>query len=311
MHCEGGSGRTGTIITAIYMQVTNSDKETALKFIRENYLKDSVDEDQEKSLVSFGSTIQASFQNDETKIAEKGIQEKPSAPFQTDLDLSASISGNYRNLAIPTNKILPSDAIAIKSSDNCCIISSCDKIIYSNLLLNHQALVQEAIKIKKLDELIELGQDEEIANTIIEAADKNGAEDILRIIFEKPANLVIEDFIDKEELHSIGFYQYMGKKSIKIIEAINTQLNNLQKSLIDIISDNANSLTITMLLLEDLFGLIKSGNNQYMPLPYRGPDFEPDYGNGNGNLYINIDSDNKNNSDVSLYVGNHTIDHTW
>ncbi len=306
-HCEGGSGRTGTILTAIYMKVTNTNKETALHFIRENYLKGSVDEDQEKSLVSFGSSIQGSPQKDETILAEKESQRKLSDSLQTDLDLSASMYSNYEKIIRSTNKVYPLDVVAIKAPNNCCIISSCDKIIYSNALLNHQALVQEVIRIKKLDELIELGQDEEVANTIIEAADKNGAEAILKILFDSPT---IEDFVDKEELHSIGFYKYMSNKSIKIIEAITIQLNNLQKLLTDIISDNTNSLTVTTLLLEDLFNLIKSGNNQYMPPPYRGPDFEPDFGNGNS--YINTDGDIKNNSDaISLYVGNYTIDHTW
>jgi protein-tyrosine phosphatase len=313
VHCEGGSGRTGTVITAIYMQATNSDKETALEFIRDIYLKDSVDKEQELSLVSFGSSIQASPQKDKTILTEKESQRKLSDSTQTDLDLSSPTYSNYGKLAISTNKVYPLDLVAVKASNNCCIISSCDKIIYSNLLLNHQALVQEAIRIKKLDELIELGKDEEVANAIIEAADKNGAEAILRIIFENPeADLAIEDLIGKEELRDIGFYKYMSNKSIKIIEAITIQLNSLQKLLTDIFSDNANSLTITTLLLEDLFSLIKSGNNQYTPPPYREPDFEPDFGNVNRNLYINIDGDNKNNSDaIPLYVGNYTIDHTW
>ena len=55
-----GKGRTGTILTAVYMQAFNvKDAEEAINYIRENYLSGAVETiEQIESLKVFGSYLE-------------------------------------------------------------------------------------------------------------------------------------------------------------------------------------------------------------------------------------------------------------
>ena len=60
VHCRGGMGRTGTILSAIYMKAHEQyDADKAISYIRKNYSKHAVEtEGQEDSLKIFGRELQ-------------------------------------------------------------------------------------------------------------------------------------------------------------------------------------------------------------------------------------------------------------
>ena len=165
------------------------------------------------------------------------------------------------------------------SQNQCCIIAAITKIIYDNPLLNQPELVKEALKTNRIDDLIKLGEGEEMANVIIEALGQYNAEHVLNI------------FLGEEEVSeevAMDFSQYIINNAAKFIEETGEQLYSL-------------------LMLQDFIMIFAQESNKYAIFSSRYPDFDPefDYGGSYGGGYEGYDMTD-NGIPIQLFVGNAT-----
>ena len=167
-----------------------------------------------------------------------------------------------------------------------------------------------------LNQMLELGKDQEFAEYILQEAEEQGAEKILDILFGVTDQKAIADFskiIENED--SPGFYQYIynalssnkfSKPAIETIKYIAHVYDKLEKMLSE--GSSGNKVTIAMTILESLLSYAESGQFVgYRPSPYRGPDDGGDGpGGGNsGGVYFESNNGQEDNemNHILLYEG--------
>jgi hypothetical protein len=218
--------------------------------------------------------------------------------------------------------------------------------LYKNQLLNIPDFLVTAKKIggiKAINNILALGEDQEIAEQILLAVDDIGLEKVLEIFFSqaKPDEsqaeskifdptletiAKIETIIGKDALAEItGWYKYassalsnnpLSASATKVIQIIGNLINNLEEWLDFGIAyesiDIGNQVTVLLTQLEHWFDFVASGTT-YIGLPPRYPGFDPDDDNGSGSgdgdqstVYNNTPHDNDiNKIDFSslLFLG--------
>ncbi len=215
-------------------------------------------------------------------------------------------------------------------------------VIYGNPLINNRELVDKAYNlfgVKAINLLLELGEEQDIAEQIVLATKELGIEKVLGMLFGDDAKFneqkllipedkdlianqneqlletiaQIEDIIGKEALSAItGWHNYistalanksLSSSAIQVIQIIGNLVTNLEEwqdfSILYESADIENQVTILLTQLEHWIDFVASGIT-YVGLPPRYPDFDPDYDFGSGNSGDRNDKNHDQNNDINL-----------
>ncbi len=146
-----------------------------------------------------------------------------------------------------------------------------NEVVYNNLLINKQGLLNEVFQrggVKAVQDIINLGEDNDVAIAILEAVEQYGIEHALNIFFEGLINKsTLQDF-DKEILQIKEIPEKLSIKHIfffenaKGIEFIQAVANNFgQEALITILELGKDQSIVEQILLEvDIQGINKMMN---------------------------------------------------
>lgn len=146
-----------------------------------------------------------------------------------------------------------------------------NEMVYNNLLINKQGLLNEILQkggVKAVQDIINLGEDSDVAIAILEAVEQYGIEHALNIFFENLINKSTLQEFDKEILQIKEIAKELNIKHIffldndKGIDFIQTVINKFsQEALITILELGQDKSIVEQILLEvDIQGIDKVMN---------------------------------------------------
>ena len=180
----------------------------------------------------------------------------------------------------------------------------------------------EIYGLRAFGEMVELGEDEEVANTILDQVQEQGIVTILDAFFEATTKTAISKFetiiIVENNRNQVGLYQYfwdalsnnyLTKSAQNLIEEVNYLYTQVQR-LIEEGQDYGNKFLILSSSLEFLLDFAESG--QKLPIfrpPYH-PDDHGDHrgsGGSGGGSYFEGGGNNMNNDGGDIFLNSLNI----